>query len=116
MPIILLNNKKSIFLKLIATIAFLLTIISITGCATVGHDFQSTQISDIKIGVSTQSDIRKIFGSPWRVGIEDGLLTWTYGLYRYKVFSESSSKDLVVRFDSKKIVSSYTYNTTDHHE
>jgi hypothetical protein len=57
-----------------------------------------------------------MFGSPWRVGIEDGRRTWTYGKYRYRLFSETSTQDLVVRFDDKGIVVSYTFNTTEHKE
>ena len=83
------------------------------GCASVGHDFNVTQVPAIKIGKTTQSDIRSMFGPPWRVGIEDGRGTWTYGKYKYRLFGQTSTTDLVIRFDDKGIVSSYTYNTTE---
>jgi len=83
------------------------------GCASVGHDFNSTQVTAIKIGVTTQDNLRSMFGSPWRVGIEDGKGTWTYGKYKYRLFGQTSTKDLVIRFDDKGIVSSYTFNTTE---
>lgn len=67
----------------------------------------------IKIGATTQADIQTMFGPPWRVGIEDGKTTWTYGKYGYSLFSQNTAKDLVVRFDNRGIVSSYSYNTTE---
>jgi hypothetical protein len=57
-----------------------------------------------------------MFGSPWRVGIEDGQRTWTYGNYSYVLFSEKKAKDLVVRFDDRDVVASYTFSTTQHNE
>lgn len=84
------------------------------GCATVGFDFQDNYVSEIILEKTTQSDIRRMFGSPWRVGMEDGKETWTYGKYTYRLIGESSTKDLVIRFNDKGIVDSYTYNTTEH--
>ena len=85
-------------------------------CATVGRDFPVARVSDIRIGETTQNQIREMFGSPWRVGIEDGQRTWTYGKYRYRAFRQASTRDLVVRFDERNIVASYTFNTTEHQE
>ena len=86
------------------------------GCATVGFDFQDNYVSKIQIGKTTQNDLRSMFGSPWRVGIEDGKETWTYGRYTYRLVGESSTKDLFIRFNDKGVVDSYTYNTTEHQE
>ena len=86
----------------------------LAACATVGRDFPVSRVSDIVIGETTQAQIESMFGSPWRVGIEDGLGTWTYGKYRYRLFGETSTQDLVIRFSENDIVSSYTFNTTEH--
>ncbi len=94
----------------------LITLLSIMACATAGRDFPSTRVPDIETGKTTKNEIRSVFGSPWRVGLEDGEQTWTYGRYRYKLFGSSSTKDLVVRFNDQNIVSSYSFNTTDHKE
>lgn len=106
-------SKGNVLCRTILTSLLLITVF-IMGCATVGHDFPDAQVSDITIGKTTQDQIRSIFGSPWRIGIEDGQRTWTYGKYRYKLFGQSSTKDLVVRFNDKNIVVSYTFNTTEH--
>ena len=103
------------FARILLGIALLFIFFS-AGCATVGHDFNVLQVPNVQIGKTTQSEIRAMFGSPWRVGIEDGRRTWTYGKYRYRLFSETSTQDLVVRFDDKGIVASYTFNTTEHKE
>ena len=99
--------------------AFLLAALLIlfsAGCATVGRDFPVDQVKDIRIQETTRDEIRSMFGSPWRVGIEDGQPTWTYGKYHYQVFGETSTQDLVIRFDQHGVVSSYTFNTTEHQE
>jgi hypothetical protein len=54
-----------------------------------------------------------MFGDPWRVGVENGQRTWTYGLYRYSVFAPARTRDLKIRFDSSGAVASYTFDSTD---
>jgi len=83
-----------------------------TGCATVGHEFPAGQVSTIKIGETTQNDIRATFGNPWRTGIENGLRTWTYGIYEYSLFNDANTEDLLIRFDRNGVVSSFVFNTT----
>jgi SmpA / OmlA family len=85
----------------------------LASCATVGRDFPTEHVSQIEIGKTTQADIEKMFGAPWRTGIEDGQRTWTYGKYKYSIAGKTSSRDLVVRFDKNNVVSSYTFSTTE---
>ena len=83
------------------------------GCATVGQDFPADQVKKIQIGRTTKEEVRTMFGEPWRVGLEDGLETWSYGQYKYQMFSKKDAKDLVVRFADDDVVESYTFNTTN---
>ena len=92
------------------------SVLSLSSCATVGRDFPAERVSEIRIHQTTRDEIRSMFGPPWRVGIEDGRQTWTYGRYLYRLFGETSTKDLVVRFDDRGIVASYSFNTTEHLE
>jgi len=92
----------------------LLAITMMIGCATVGKDFPVERVPGIQIGKTTQQDIREQFGSPWRVGIEDGQNTWTYGKYLYRLIGEASTTDLVIRFDNQNRVASFSFNTTEH--
>jgi outer membrane protein assembly factor BamE (lipoprotein component of BamABCDE complex) len=91
----------------------ILCIALLSACATVGRDFSAAKVFDIRIGETTQAQIRSLFGMPWRVGIEDGDRTWTYAIYRYSAFSETRTKDLVIRFNGQDVVKSYTFNSSD---
>ena len=88
-------------------------ILLFSACLNVGHDFASSKVYNIQIGKTTQAEIVAMFGQPWRVGLNDGKLRWTYGNYHYSAFGDTRTKDLVVQFDTKNIVTSYTFNTTD---
>jgi hypothetical protein len=81
-------------------------------CATVGRPFPEAAVERIVIGRTTGAEIKEIFGSPWRTGLEDGLKTWTYGHYRYNVFYPARTRDLVIRFDERDVVVSYSYSAT----
>ena len=108
-----INQKRNIILPAILFILISINLIFSTGCATVGHDFSVDQVPKIQIGQTTKNEIRTMFGEPWRVGLEDGLETWSYGKYHYRMFREKDAKDLVVRFNKNNIVDSYTFNTTN---
>lgn len=95
--------------KLIAVVAILF----LSACATIGRDFPLSRVAEIQIGKTTQAEIQAIFGSPWRTGIEDDMHTWTYGKYHYSAFGETTTQDLLIRFNSSNVVKSYTFNTTD---
>jgi hypothetical protein len=92
---------------LIAGVALLCTA---AGCATVGRDFPSQRVVDIKSGETTKSDLLARFGRPYRRGIEDGDSTWTYVHYKIRLIGgQTHTRDLYIRFDGDR-VSSYTYN------
>ena len=100
----------------IAMILMSMMIMFVSGCITLGKDFPEANVSSITIGVTTKNEIRKLFGSPWLSGIQDGQPAWTYGSYDYSLFGERKAKDLVVQFDDKAKVLSFTFSTTDHDE
>lgn len=84
--------------------------IAIGGCATVGRDFPSQRVADIRKGETTKQDLLKSFGRPYRRGIEDGDSTWTYLRYKVSLIGgQSRTRDLYIRFDGDR-VRSYTYN------
>lgn len=85
----------------------------LAACATAGREFPESQVRNVRIGQTTQAQIRSMFGPPWRTGVENGDETWTYGRYRYSLFEPESTSDLKIRFDAKGVVTSYTYSTTD---
>jgi len=93
--------------------AVCLSLLLIVSCATVGKDFPTDPVTLIKMGETTKTDIRRMFGEPWRTGIENGQKTWTFGYYKYRLFGETVTRDLVVRFDDRDRVASYTFSTSD---
>jgi hypothetical protein len=109
-------SSNTILERRSVVLAALCVLLLLVSCATVGHEFPTEQVDGIQIGKTTQAEIEQMFGSPWRVGVEDGLRTWTYGRYKYSLFGRSRSKDLVVRFNENDVVVSYSFNTTDHDE
>ncbi len=105
-----MTQTKRIAITFVLPVLLLLLIAS---CATVGRKFTVDNVTKIKIGETTQAEISQLFGPQWRTGIEDGNETWTYGHYRYRLFGQSSTTDLVVRFRANGIVDSYSFNTTE---
>lgn len=101
---------------ILAAVAACLAVGGLSSCATMGRDFPDAQVEKIVLGTTTQQQVRDMFGEPWRVGLEDGKRTWTYGRYKYKLFGHSNTKDLVIRFNDAHVVASYTFNTTEHEE
>ena len=96
---------------LFITVSFLFS----AGCVKIhaGFDFPEDQVQYIQLGETTKEEIRKTFGEPWRIGLENGQETWTYGKYSYSGSTETSAKDLIVRFTENEIVESYTFSKTN---
>ena len=56
---------------------------TITGCAvSVGHEFDSSQVGEIKRGVSTKADVRRLMGKPHSVTVDGKTETWEYSHWR----------------------------------
>ena len=84
--------------------------LTLSSCVTAGREFPEENVTKIELGKTTQEQIKELFGPPWRTGIEDGLVTWTYGSYQYQMFGNSMGSDLVVRFNENGTVVSYSYS------
>ena len=112
------SSERGLFMRNFVIILIFSTGMSLftSGCITMGKDFPVLNVSVIEIGQTTKIEIRKLFGSPWLSGIQNGKLAWTYGNYDYSLFGERKAKDLVVQFNNKGIVKTYTFSTTDHNE
>ncbi len=82
------------------------------GCLSVGREFPTSPVQRIVVGETSRAQINGWFGEPWRTGVDSGRRTWTYGHYRYSLFSPAQTRDLVVRFDAQGRVASYVFNST----
>jgi hypothetical protein len=82
------------------------------GCASVGKDFDSEKVKDIKNDVTTQLEIIDWFGVPFKEGNENGYTMWTYQLDKWKAVGEVESKGLVILFDDQNKVKAYRYESS----
>jgi SmpA / OmlA family len=88
------------------------TVASLSACVSIGHAFPTPDATSVGVGKLTQADIQRTYGSPFRTGVEDGDVTWTYVNYKLRVFGSQCTQDLVIRFNASGTVKSFTYNTT----
>jgi hypothetical protein len=82
------------------------------GCASVGKDFDSEKVKNIKNNVTTQLEIIDWFGVPFSEGNENGYTMWTYKIDKWKVVGEVETKGLVILFDDKNNVKAYRYESS----
>jgi hypothetical protein len=96
--------------RIAGVLALVLAISGIVGCATVGREFPTERVIEIRIDQTTKTDLLAHFGRPFRRGIEDGDSTWTYAFYKLRLLGgQTQARDLYIRFTGET-VSSYTYN------
>ena len=79
------------------------------GCGTVGKSFDTSKVESIVNGTSTRSDIKKIFGEPFKTGIQNGQPIWVYEDHHYSIISNDSSKDLIIIFGPNGVVQSHQF-------
>ena len=96
--------------RAVRAVASAACVLALAACLNVGREFPTENVGQIQIGQTTRDDVHRMFGEPWRTGLEDGRRTWTYGHYRYKLIGTTETRDLVIRFDAKGVVVSYTFN------
>ena len=96
-------------LRLLTTVTLLAALsLPVIGCMpTVGRAFDVHQVRQIEVDKTTKTEIRQMFGDPWRTGLESGQRTWTYGEYSVNI-----TRDLVIRFDDNGLVKSYSFSSS----
>jgi outer membrane protein assembly factor BamE (lipoprotein component of BamABCDE complex) len=88
----------------------LLAALLLASCsASVGKKFDTSKVSLIQKGVTTQDEILKMFGKPNQKGFKEGKEVWGYSHYSGGYFGGSSTKQLEIVFDDNKVVYDYTY-------
>ena len=98
--------------KQLNTVMFL--VIFLASCyGTVGKNFDSSELKSIQNNVSSQEEIFERLGAPFKKGIENGQVMWTYQFDQWNTFGPTHSKDLVILFDKENIVKAYRYTTSN---
>jgi hypothetical protein len=94
------------------TIFELAILFFLAGCGTMGKDFNASKVNNIQNHVTSQSEILKNFGIPFKEGTQNGMVMWTYQFDEYSAIGSDNSKDLVILFDEKDTVNSYRFTST----
>jgi hypothetical protein len=102
------TSRKGLAVAIVALGASLL----VGGCFSVGRPFPVESVGAIQRNQTNQEEIRRVFGNPWRTGIEDGQATWTYAHYRRSLLGQTKTRDLIVRFNAAGVVTSYSFSST----
>ncbi|MBI4389121.1 MAG: hypothetical protein HY580_02990 [Nitrospinae bacterium] len=82
------------------------------GCGSVGKNFDSGKVQNIKNHSTTKNEVLDWFGLPFKEGMENGSMMWTYQFDRY-VAGSTKSKDLVILFDNNNVVKAYRYTSNE---
>ena len=104
-------------LKLSNLIIIVLVVGLFTFCATtykIGKQYSTEHVAKIIIGKTSENDIITFFGDPWKIGILNGNVVYTY-CYEEIVFHHDDSVDkngntLIIEFDENKNVMNYYFN------
>ena len=96
----------------IGLIIYIGIILISNGCGTAGKSFDTSNAGSILNGTTTRSDIKKIFGKPFKTGIQNGQALWTYENHHYSILRDDTSEDLIIIFNSDGIVQSHQFMTS----
>lgn len=86
--------------------------IALGGCVTLGTNFDPAALQWLKPGETGKAEMMEKLGTPFRIGVDAGDPTWTYGYYRWRVLGSTDTKDLVIRWAADGKVKTFTLNTS----
>jgi outer membrane protein assembly factor BamE (lipoprotein component of BamABCDE complex) len=94
-----------------AVISLLIAMIT-AGClsATFGREFPSPNAGGITVGKTDKTELRRVFGEPYQVGIDSGDGTWRW-FYGQRNWGTEKTKDLSVRFNGDGRVKTYSFTS-----
>lgn len=84
---------------------------TLSACVTQGRDFHS-QLEWVKKGKTRQADVKLLLGDPQFVGSSDGTPAWTYGFYKYRLFSPSYTKEVKFYWNNDNTVQTWSFNSS----
>ena len=79
------------------------------GCGTAGKSFNASKVESIVNGITTRSDIKIMFGEPFKIGIQNGQPIWVYEDHHYSIINNDTSKDLIIIFSPDGTVQSHQF-------
>ncbi|MEI7247971.1 hypothetical protein WCT80_17665 [Pectobacterium carotovorum] len=96
---------KKIFISIVVSLA-------LSACASVGKNFDESQLANIHKGSTTEQSVISYFGSPMSQSVDsDGnrIFMWTYS--HATAFGKAEGKTLMIQF-SNGVVKNYTVSKT----
>ncbi|MFH2202322.1 MAG: hypothetical protein ABIJ96_04365 [Elusimicrobiota bacterium] len=81
------------------------------GCVTLGRPFDAVRVAGIKVGTTTERDLIRSFGEPYRRGLDDGDDTATWIHYKLRLFGDRNTRDLYIRLNAEGTIKSYSFNS-----
>ena len=95
-------------------IIVIVLILAFWGCGgTVGGKFDASKVETIINGTTTQAEIKKKFGKPFKTGIQNEKPIWVYEYNRYDLLRNETSKDLIVVFGPSGVVQSHQFMSNE---
>lgn len=105
-------------LPILATLLCLVLLVTASGCATVGRDFDESRVQELVVGESTKADAIALFGPPNTTAITNinddfkELLMWTYS--RIAAFAISTKgKALALTFDKDGVLRGHSSSSME---
>jgi len=96
-----------------AKFSLLALVFFLSGCSgTVGQNFNSSLVQNIQNNITTQEEILIGFGPPFKEGMHEGYIMWTYQFDKWDLLGSVKSKDLIILFDENNIVRAHRYTGT----
>jgi S1-C subfamily serine protease len=94
-------------------ISLLALVFFLSGCSgTLGQNFNSSIVQNIQNNTTTQKEILNGFGPPFKKGMHEGYIMWTYQFDKWELLGSVQSKDLIILFDENNIVRAHRYTGT----
>jgi S1-C subfamily serine protease len=88
-------------------------VFSLSGCSgTLGQNFNSSLAQNIQNNITTKKEILNGFGPPFKKGVHEGYIMWTYQFDKWDLLGSVQSKDLIILFDENNIVRAHRYTGT----
>ena len=66
----------------------------------------------IKKEVTKKEDVKLVLGDPFEVGYSSGQPTWTYGLYQYRLFGDTHTKELKLYWSRNGVIERYSFSSS----
>ena len=101
------KSNQSLQISIVAIILALF----LSGCGTVGKDFDESLYANIVKGTTTHKEVQAMFGPPFKKGIQNGYPVWTYEYNYVNSLGSDIIKDMIIVFEKNGVVKSHQLMT-----